>query len=105
AVREGRLAVHRGHEFSAEDHWRGRMIEALMCDFAVDADEMAQRFALSPNDLHQIFAPIAARFGDMVQILPDGGLIIPDHARPLTRMIARMIDAYDMAENSHSGAI
>ncbi|MGB8622317.1 MAG: oxygen-independent coproporphyrinogen III oxidase, partial [Paracoccaceae bacterium] len=32
-IREGRFATGRGHVFSEEDKLRGRMIEALMCDF------------------------------------------------------------------------
>ena len=33
------------------------------------------------------------------------GLSIPEHARPLTRMIARAFDAYDMSKAQHSAAI
>ncbi|MDO5606350.1 MAG: oxygen-independent coproporphyrinogen III oxidase [Paracoccus sp. (in: a-proteobacteria)] len=105
AVRDGRLAVTRGHAFSAEDLWRARMIEALMCDFRIDAAEMTRRFGLDVAALRALFAPIADRFGEMVRIGTDASLSIPPEARPLTRMIARMLDAYDMAATGHSTAI
>ncbi|MDO5643317.1 MAG: coproporphyrinogen III oxidase, partial [Paracoccus sp. (in: a-proteobacteria)] len=105
AIRAGRFSVSRGHAFSAEDLWRARMIEALMCDFRIDAAEMQQRFGFDRAGLAALFAPIAARFGDMVHLAPDGSLLIPDHARALTRMVAHMLDAYDMATSGHSSAI
>ncbi len=105
AIRDGRVPVTRGHAFTAEDIWRSRMIEALMCDFRIDASEMTERFGLDPAALAQLFAPILARFKEHVQTAPDGSLEIPVAARPLTRMVAHMLDAYDMAASSHSTAI
>ncbi len=40
----------------------------------------------------------------MVKITQDG-VEIPEHARPLTRMMARALDAYDMDQAGHSSAI
>ncbi|TKW68350.1 MAG: oxygen-independent coproporphyrinogen III oxidase [Paracoccus denitrificans] len=105
AIREGGLSVTRGHAFSPEDLWRARMIEALMCDFRIDAGEMKARFGFDKAMLRTLFEPITTRFGEMVRLAPDGSLILPLYARPLTRMIARMLDAYDMAEDGHSPAI
>ncbi len=105
AIRAGRLSVTRGHAFSAEDQWRARMIEALMCDFRIDGAEMARRFGLDRAALMQLFAPIAAHFGAMVGIAADGSLDITPEGRPLTRMIAHRLDAYDMAATGHSTAI
>ncbi|MFN6980193.1 MAG: oxygen-independent coproporphyrinogen III oxidase, partial [Gemmobacter sp.] len=48
AVREGRFATHRGHAFGGEDLLRGRIIEALMCDFAVRRAELESRFTVAP---------------------------------------------------------
>lgn len=104
AIRDGRLPTMRGHAFTAEDKWRGRMIEALMCDFAIDAAEMVLDFGLTPADLDRAFAPITARFGSMVQAGP-WGLRITPAGRPLTRMIANMLDAYMATATSHSTAI
>ncbi|MFV0294133.1 MAG: coproporphyrinogen III oxidase, partial [Paracoccus sp. (in: a-proteobacteria)] len=105
AIREGRLSTKRGHLFSYEDRWRSRMIEALMCDFRIDANEMRERFNFDKAELSALFAPIRHIFGQMVQIDCDGNLSIPVKARPLTRMIARQLDGYDMSETGHSTAI
>ena len=47
AIRDGRFSITRGHAFSAEDIWRARMIEALMCDFEIRADEFTATTALT----------------------------------------------------------
>jgi oxygen-independent coproporphyrinogen-3 oxidase len=40
----------------------------------------------------------------MVRLDADG-LSIPEQGRPLTRMIVRMFDAYDLSKAGHSSAI
>lgn len=103
-VREGRFATHRGHVFTDEDRLRGRIIEALMCDFRVDADELVGTQGASRTQLARLFADAAAAFPGMVRA-DDAGFAILDEARPLTRMIARAFDAYDLAPAGHSSAI
>ena len=51
-----------------------------------------------------MFAAAAAAFPEMVT-LDDSGLGIPPHGRPLTRMIARVFDAYDQSKAQHSAAV
>lgn len=104
AIQAGRFAAARGHAFTAEDQWRARMIEALMCDFQVDASELIRDYGLTAPQLSQIFAPVAARFQDLVEC-DASGLRITPAGRPLTRMIVRMFDGYDMQSQSHSTAI
>lgn len=104
AIREGRFSVAKGHAFQGEDLMRGRIIEALMCDFRVSGTELTRDYGASPTRLAALFDAASARFGDMV--LRDGAdLIIPPRGRPLTRMIARMFDAYDSAKAQHSAAV
>ncbi|OOY28854.1 oxygen-independent coproporphyrinogen III oxidase [Thioclava sp. L04-15] len=104
AIREGRFSTARGHEFTAEDKLRARLIEALMCDFEVSTEELVRDFAADREELAAMFKACADHFGDMVQ-LSDGGLRIPMKGRPLTRMIARHFDAYDLSKAGHSSAI
>lgn len=104
AIRDGRFSTARGHGFSGEDHLRGRMIEAIMCDFRIDTAELRERFGVSQAQLDAILAQAAAPFGDLVSQSKDG-LFIPPDARPLTRMIARAFDAYDLSKAGHSSAI
>jgi oxygen-independent coproporphyrinogen-3 oxidase len=104
AIRDGRFSVHRGHRFSGEDTLRARIIEALMCDFAVRRQELLSNFATADDRLEALFQAAKTTFGDMVHIT-DAGFFIPEKARPLTRMIARAFDAYDSAQARHSSAI
>lgn len=104
AIREGRFSVSRGHAFSGEDLLRARIIEALMCDFAVQTDELATRFGLSRAALDAMFQAVNRDFNGLLD-LSDKGLAIPGPVRPLTRMIARAFDTYDHARARHSSAI
>ena len=104
AIREGRFSTHRGHVFTEDDKLRGRIIEALMCDFRVSTDEITTRFGISRDALEAMYARAADQFPDMVEISAKG-LFIPERARPLTRMIARAFDAYDLSKAGHSSAI
>ena len=103
-VREGHLPYTKGHAFTPEDHWRGRMIEQLMCEFRVDASEMQDKYGLTPAQLQQVFDPVIGQFGNMVEVGPWGLRIAPE-GRPLARMIANMLDAYMAAPTSHSSAV
>lgn len=104
AIRSGSFATARGHVFSGEDLLRARMIEALMCDFRIDAEEFRASYGLDRARLDQFFAPVSKEFGKMVRI-DRRGLEIPAESRPLTRMIARLFDAYTMTAGSHSHAV
>ncbi len=104
AVREGRFATVRGHVFGGEDLLRARIIEALMCDFRVSRGELLERFAVSEARLDEMFAVATGRFPGMTVPGPEG-LAIPPRARPLTRMIARAFDAYDLSKAGHSSAV
>lgn len=104
AVQEGRFATLRGHAFKDEDRLRGRIIEALMCDFEVKTAELQRDFGLGPSAVAALFAPVTARFGKFVQF-DASGFSIPPRGRPLTRMVAACFDAYSMAETGHSSAI
>jgi oxygen-independent coproporphyrinogen-3 oxidase len=104
AVRGGQFSTHRGHAFAGEDLLRGRIIEALMCEFRVSRDHLVRDWGASPARVDALFAEAAAGFEDMVQV-KDGVFSIPEKGRPLTRMIARAFDAYDQTKAQHSAAI
>ena len=104
AIRDGAFSTARGHVFSQDDKLRGRIIEALMCDFRVSNDELMARFDVGAPGIEALCATARATFGDMVEIGPEG-FAIPERARPLTRMIARTFDAYDQSKARHSQAV
>ncbi|WP_323038555.1 oxygen-independent coproporphyrinogen III oxidase [Gemmobacter sp.] len=104
AIRDGQFATRKGHSFGGDDLLRARIIEALMCDFRVSRAELLDRFAVQEDTLEAMFHTAVDQFGDMVRL--DGfGLSIPEKARPLTRMVARAFDAYDLSKAGHSSAI
>ncbi|KIC13905.1 oxygen-independent coproporphyrinogen III oxidase [Leisingera sp. ANG-Vp] len=104
AIRGGRFATARGHAFGGEDLLRARLIEALMCDFRISRDEILSCFPVSATALDAMFAETRAAFPGMIALSP-AGLEIRKEARPLTRMIARSFDAYDLSKAGHSTAI
>src|SRR6056297_3757785 len=104
AIRAGRFAGARGHAFGADDLLRGRIIEALMCDFAVSSDELRDRFGLGSGAVARLLAPVAEQFDGFVDVTPSGLSIRPE-GRPLTRMIARAFDAYEIEADGHSPAV
>ncbi len=104
AIRDGQFSTSRGHTFTDEDKLRGRLIEALMCDFRIDATEIVDTFGISRARLNEMFSKVMAEFPDVLELESDG-LSVPPAVRPLTRLIARSFDAYDMSKAQHSAAI
>ena len=104
AVRGGSLATKRGHAFTADDLLRGRIVEKLMCDFAVDFDAVAAELGRNPAEVRATAAGLDAAFPMM--IAHQGSRIeIREEGKPLARMIAKHFDAYEMAKSGHSTAI
>ena len=104
AVRAGELPTGRGHAFKGDDRLRSRLIELLMCDFAIPRGTVAAEFGLDHAAFDTICAPALADFEDVVT-LDDWGFSIKPVGRPLARMIARSFDAYEMRSEGHSSAI
>ncbi|MDK3073963.1 oxygen-independent coproporphyrinogen III oxidase [Sedimentitalea sp. JM2-8] len=104
AIRAGRFSTSRGHRFKGQDKLRSRLIEALMCDFRIDADEITSHFDISRQELNEMLSKCSGEFPGVVALTQDG-LCIPPEARPLTRIIARSFDAYDLSKAGHSSAI
>jgi oxygen-independent coproporphyrinogen-3 oxidase len=104
AIRAGRFSTARGHVFHGEDRLRARMIEALMCDFHIDVAAVAAECQVAPARVTKILTAAAAQFDGLIQV-DATGLSIPKDVRPLTRIIARSLDAYDLSKAGHSSAI
>jgi oxygen-independent coproporphyrinogen-3 oxidase len=104
AIRAGQFSTHRGHVFTDDDRLRGRIIEALMCDFAVSSAELIRDYGATQAQLDAMYGTALAAFPGMLGATTTG-LVIPERARPLTRMIARAFDAYDQTKAQHSAAI
>src|SRR6056297_1774781 len=104
AIREGRFSTSRGHVFTEEDRMRGRMIEALMCDFRIEVADLRDNLEVSEETVRAILRRTADDFPGLLTLDSDS-LFVPPQARPLTRMIARSFDAYELSTAGHSSAI
>jgi oxygen-independent coproporphyrinogen-3 oxidase len=104
AIREGRFSTARGHFFNDDDRMRSRMIEQLMCDFRIESREITESFNITPTALRQMLDRVASEFPGLLKV-DQTGLFVPPEARPLTRMIARSFDAYELSKAGHSSAI
>jgi len=70
----------------------------------IDRAEILSGFDIAPADLDAMLRAADRAFEGHLRLTEDG-LFIPPEARPLTRMIARAFDAYDMAATGHSTAV
>ncbi len=104
AVRAGQFATSRGHAFSGNDRLQARIIEMLMCDFAVDLTKLSQEFGIAPGTLYPQFFTVARDYPGLIDLTSDRMVILPK-AHALTRMIASRFDEYERHEESHSTAI
>ncbi len=103
-VRKGELAIARGHSFSRDDKLRGRIIEHLLCDFKVDLAATADEMGADRATTIALADGLAESMPGSVDMV-NGVLSIRDSARPLTRIIARYFDAYEMNASGHSQAV
>lgn len=103
-IREGVFSCARGHRFSGEDKMRARLIEAVMCDFRIDAEEIVSKFGIERDALFALFDETNRAFDGLLKV-DETGLSVPEDMRPLTRLIARGFDAYSLSKAGHSSAI
>jgi oxygen-independent coproporphyrinogen-3 oxidase len=89
AIESGSLASARGCRVDAGDRQRGRIIERLMCDFAVDLDAIAPRADFSAE--LSMLAPM--QWDGLVEI--DGAkLTVTASGRTVVRVVAAAFDTY-----------
>ncbi|MEM7711102.1 MAG: oxygen-independent coproporphyrinogen III oxidase [Pseudomonadota bacterium] len=100
-VRNGRLATVRGHAMTADDDLRARMIERLLCDFAL----VPAQFGDDALTVRRHTAEIVLARPDACTRVPDGSLAIRPEARHEARLIAMILDAYATPEGRHSAVI
>lgn len=104
AIASGTLATARGHVLTREDRIRGAIIEALMCDFRVDAALLSDRLELPREEVAERFAGVEDAFPGMIE-RTETGFEITGSALPMARIVAHHFDTYASPEMSHSRAI
>lgn len=99
-IKAGKLAAVRGYRLTAEDRLRSRIIEMLMCDFAIDFKE------LNLNEVDRArFAPaldaLRCECEGMFEETPER-LSLTAQARPLVRRLAHFFDASNPGHAGYS---
>ena len=106
AIDAGEFATVRGYALSADDELRGAVIERLMCDLAVDLDDIARRHG---GDGAQFATELVALSPLATQgyLAIDGRRItVTDAGRPFVRLAASAFDTYlEQGKARHSRAV
>ena len=89
SVRDGKLAIARGHALSGDDRVRRRLIEQIMCNFEGDLGPLGGAEACA-NEL----AALAPMFADEMIELAHDRLILSAAARPFCRLVGLAFDLY-----------
>jgi oxygen-independent coproporphyrinogen-3 oxidase len=106
AVTRGELPVARGVAITADDRFRGDIIERLMCDFAVDLDAACARHGRPATELHAALGRLEPFFDDGLVALDGGRLRVLGEGRLVIRSVCAAFDAYFAPEaGRHSKAI
>ncbi len=92
-VAAGGPAGAAGFALNLEDRVRGRAIEMLMCDFAVDLAALRDAFGDFVRVLEPGCREAAAQYPDFVA-LDETGLRIVEEAPLMARLVARLFDGY-----------
>jgi oxygen-independent coproporphyrinogen-3 oxidase len=101
AITNGQLATVKGLAFSADDHLRARIIERLMCDFAVDLDAVADR-----RDFADELAALAPLQDEGFVDIAGHRIAMTDAGKPYVRLAAAAFDSYlKSGEARHSRAV
>lgn len=103
AIRGGRFATARGIEIDDDDRVRRAVIERLMCQYAVDLDEVCARFAWPVDRLGPELEALAAFEADGLVRVDDHEIWIEPAGRPLVRTVCAVFDRYlESGEARHS---
>jgi len=94
AVEAGRLPVVKGVAFSVDDHVRGRVIERLMCDFAVDFGAAAAEGYGHAEALDDALPDLRTLERDGVVELAGRTVRLTPQGRPFMRLAAAAFDSY-----------
>ncbi|WP_084536495.1 oxygen-independent coproporphyrinogen III oxidase [Azospirillum halopraeferens] len=94
AVDAGRLATVKGLALDDEDRLRRAVIERMMCDLAVDAGALAERFGRDPGHFDEELAGLTDLVTDGVAVVEGRTIRVPEAARPLMRIVAARFDTY-----------
>jgi oxygen-independent coproporphyrinogen-3 oxidase len=105
AVSSGSLATVRGITLSPEDRLRSHIIERIMCDFALDLNELPAN-DMSGSDFDAELKAITPLAAEGLVHLDGKRIVVTDTGRPFVRIVASAFDAYRASSATrHSAAV
>jgi oxygen-independent coproporphyrinogen III oxidase len=93
-IASGRLATTKGYALTSDDQFRAEIIERIMCDFAVDLDDVCRRHGRRRETLSLDVARLSSLASDGVVAMKNGKLKVEDDWRFLVRTVASTFDAH-----------
>jgi oxygen-independent coproporphyrinogen-3 oxidase len=106
ALASGDLPIARGVAVTADDRFRGEIIERLMCDLAVDLDEVCARHGRDPAELASGLLALQAFVGDGLARVDGARILVTEAGRPVVRSVCALFDGYFQPETGrHSRAL
>ena len=104
-IAAGELATAKGYALTADDRFRGEIIERIMCDFGVDLGPICVRHGLVPDAI--VGSPRLKELVSDGVVTLDGSLLsVADNSRFLVRSVAAAFDAHlDGSGRLHSRAV
>ncbi|MBX3485460.1 oxygen-independent coproporphyrinogen III oxidase [Phenylobacterium sp.] len=94
AVHTDQLPVARGVALTADDRFRGEIIERLMCDLAVDLADVCVRHDRDPRELSEAMGRLAPFVADGLVAIDGGHVEVLGPGRLVVRSICACFDAY-----------
>ena len=105
AIRQGRFAVVRGIELTADDRLRRALIEGLMCGLEVDLEATAGRFGVAESFSTELAALVPMVSDGLVEV-KGGRIRVTAKGQPWMRTVAAQFDRYlEPGEARHSRAV
>jgi oxygen-independent coproporphyrinogen III oxidase len=106
AIEQGTFATSRGIAWSDEDRLRGDVINALMCHFEADLDEICRRHGASVTQLLTSIPELSPLICDGLTCVDGTRLLITERGRPLVRSVCAAFDRYYTgAESRHARGV
>jgi len=106
AVQTDQLPVARGIALTADDRFRGEIIERLMCDLAVDLAEVCVNHGRDPRELSEAIARLAPFVADGLVRIDGGRVEVLGAGRLVVRSVCAAFDAnFAPDATRHSKAI
>src|SRR5665213_292942 len=87
-IATGRMATAKGYALTSDDQFRAEIIERIMCDFAVDLDDVCRRHGRGREALSSDMARLSSLTSDGVATMKNGKLKVGEDERILVRTVA-----------------